>query len=418
MGSAQITQIPVGTSVAQAWSGVRNSTEQVMFWNQDITNTIYLGFLPQITANGNNTIPVPPNGSFLLPADRSVFVIASVAGVSSLVVIPNAGGQFRSLTQGLGSLAIPSIFSPNFVTGVSGWKISKDGSSEFNNVTVRGTFKGTAYIFNAAGHFFYSGTPAAGNLIYSNTNSSGLDQFNNAYIGGLTKYDNVSLVAGNFLAGNTQYYSFTAQPNAVFTALHASVGLQTEGTTGIQVSDFLQLQTGVIPSGLILTPVLYSTALGDFQYISGLDGATYEIGHQENASSTTLTLTTSPQVVASIPVVGANRYHVTAWTHFNGNAGLGTASFGFDGTATVSHSDWNVQEVQNGAAGPLLNNVGGGAAIPLFTTPALANGIGYGMLFDLTVTFSGSGTFNLRGQVSVANTADNKAAFLRAELAP
>jgi hypothetical protein len=41
------------------------------------------------------------------------------------------------------------IRSPNFVAGVSGWRIARDGSAEFNNVTVRGTFRAQ----NAAGSF-------------------------------------------------------------------------------------------------------------------------------------------------------------------------------------------------------------------------------------------------------------------------
>jgi len=37
-------------------------------------------------------------------------------------------------------LRIPAIRSPDYVAGVSGWTINVDGTAEFNNVTVRGTF--------------------------------------------------------------------------------------------------------------------------------------------------------------------------------------------------------------------------------------------------------------------------------------
>lgn len=37
-------------------------------------------------------------------------------------------------------LRIPAIRSPDYVPGVSGWTINVDGTAEFNNVTVRGTF--------------------------------------------------------------------------------------------------------------------------------------------------------------------------------------------------------------------------------------------------------------------------------------
>lgn len=43
------------------------------------------------------------------------------------------------ITGGQGALVRPAIKSPNFLTGVSGWSIKKDGSAEFNNVVIRGT---------------------------------------------------------------------------------------------------------------------------------------------------------------------------------------------------------------------------------------------------------------------------------------
>ena len=61
----------------------------------------------------------------------------------------------------------PAEQSPNFVTGVSGWTINADGSAEFNNLSIRGTFNGTDFIINSSGMFFYSGIPALGNLILS-----------------------------------------------------------------------------------------------------------------------------------------------------------------------------------------------------------------------------------------------------------
>ena len=71
------------------------------------------------------------------------------------------------------------------VTGLrgrlAGWQVRKDGSAEFNNLTIRGTFSGTDFELNSAGAFFYNGTPAAGNLIISVANAAGTDAFGNAY---------------------------------------------------------------------------------------------------------------------------------------------------------------------------------------------------------------------------------------------
>lgn len=42
------------------------------------------------------------------------------------------------ITGGQGALVRPRIKSPDYIPGVQGWSINKDGSAEFNNVTVRG----------------------------------------------------------------------------------------------------------------------------------------------------------------------------------------------------------------------------------------------------------------------------------------
>ena len=84
----------------------------------------------------------------------------------------------------------PAIASPNFVHNSSGWSINSDGSAEFNNLTIRGTFNGTDYVINSTGFFLYSATPAAGNLINSVTNFSGTDSFGNHYLTGNASYNN------------------------------------------------------------------------------------------------------------------------------------------------------------------------------------------------------------------------------------
>src|SRR5215475_711890 len=98
------------------------------------------------------------------------------------------GGFNNSIVGGVGNLIRTFIRSPNYVTGVSGWTINKDGSAEFNNLTIRGTFQGTLFVINNNGAFFYFPTEAAGNLIASIASSNGTDPFGNAYKVGIASY--------------------------------------------------------------------------------------------------------------------------------------------------------------------------------------------------------------------------------------
>jgi hypothetical protein len=111
-------------------------------------------------------------------------------------------------------LRIPAIQSPGFVAGASGWIIRIDGSAEFNNLNVRGTFTGNNYVINTLGEFFYSGTPAAGNLVQSITNAAGADDgHGNAFLAGVTTYTNIG---GTFFAVNVtqNQVSFYISPAA------------------------------------------------------------------------------------------------------------------------------------------------------------------------------------------------------------
>jgi len=82
----------------------------------------------------------------------------------------------------------PAIQSPNYVAGSAGWTINQDGSAEFNNLTIRGTFAGTDFVINSDGSFFYSPSEGAGNLVASIAAASGVDQFGNNYVSGVGSY--------------------------------------------------------------------------------------------------------------------------------------------------------------------------------------------------------------------------------------
>lgn len=91
-----------------------------------------------------------------------------------------------SLTKG-GRLTIGQILSPNYVAGVSGWEIRKDGSVEFNNGTFRGTISG-------------------GTLIISQGSGATFEQFKIDGSTGITtwsKYQSPTVVIRQILANGT-----------------------------------------------------------------------------------------------------------------------------------------------------------------------------------------------------------------------
>lgn len=97
-------------------------------------------------------------------------------------------GFANSIIGGATKLIRAAIRSPNYVPATTGWTINKDGSAEFNSLTLRGTFDGTSFVINNSGAFFYSGTPALGNLIASIAPVSGTDSLGNHYVAGITTY--------------------------------------------------------------------------------------------------------------------------------------------------------------------------------------------------------------------------------------
>lgn len=138
-----------------------------------------------------------------------------------------------------------AIQSPNYVTGVSGWTINQDGSAEFNNLTIRGSFQGTEFIINKNGTFFYSPSEAAGNLVASIAPAAGVDSFGNNFLAGHASYGAsfaVALNAAGFvgfytgsLAGGWTAVSEVAGDSAGNLQVNAGGQLQLIGTSGVTI---------------------------------------------------------------------------------------------------------------------------------------------------------------------------------------
>jgi hypothetical protein len=181
----------------------------------------------------------------------------------------------NTILGGAGTLIRKMIRSPNYVTGVSGWTINKDGSAEFNNVVIRGgqVISGTA--------LYYNGPPAFGNLIASESPTGPTtDSFGNAYLAGFTVYDTVN----NFAIGNANgVMTFYTAPNAggPYTArgtfrgdstgnilMNPGVNLVTQGhgfsfQTGAAVQKIFIDSTGIFVAGSTFDVATQSLFLAD-----------------------------------------------------------------------------------------------------------------------------------------------------------
>jgi hypothetical protein len=211
-------EVNITTKPVQLWSGRDPSVSTLLLMNTDLKNTVMTG-----SSLTSLVIPIAPNGSLSVDPSENWYAVGSTVGTAPLVVIPNGQGNFLGLTQGQGQLAIPSVQSPDFIHDVSGWTINQDGSAEFNDLTLRGTFMGTNYVINSTGIFFYSGTPAAGNLVIAIANQLNSDQFGNVYSAGITvQLDGQSGVVINSSGASTNI-SFplfaSGRPGQVFSTL-------------------------------------------------------------------------------------------------------------------------------------------------------------------------------------------------------
>lgn len=216
-----ILQVTVPNGNASiVWSSRDTSVTSLLFINQDLNNTVWLGSQSTITPGSPNTIPLAPNGTFSGSASSVWYVTGSAAGIQPLVVVPNGQAYFLGLTQGLGKLAIPQIQSPDYVPGVSGWAVFKDGSAEFNNVTIRGSevIDGSA--------LYYNPSPGAGDLIASvDKGVSGnpyTDPYGNLVLPGLTSYSGAQyaqLFDGNVelgaISGGSPVPVYVVGPNGI-----------------------------------------------------------------------------------------------------------------------------------------------------------------------------------------------------------
>lgn len=107
------------------------------------------------------------------------------------------GGFNDSVLGGIGNLIRSWIQSVPFVSGSQGWRISKDGTAEFNSVTIRG---GVVVTSGSQMFVYSSNPPAVGTLVFSISATPGTDPYGNNYAAGFVNYggSQIGIVNGTF----------------------------------------------------------------------------------------------------------------------------------------------------------------------------------------------------------------------------
>lgn len=139
-----------------------------LIMNTSLTGILYISESNTARiSDGSGLVPINPNGSIVVDGTRDFYAVT--ASATPIVVATVAGGlaTFLGITQAQGQLVLPSIQSPNYVKGQTGWAIFADGTAEFNDATIRGATltqsltAGNTFIINQQGFFVYNG-PARG----------------------------------------------------------------------------------------------------------------------------------------------------------------------------------------------------------------------------------------------------------------
>jgi hypothetical protein len=240
-------------------------------------------------------------------------------------------------------------------------------------------------IINASGVFVYSGAPAAGNLIVSIARLAGTDAFANKYLGGgVTSYDNAGLLALNHTGGVIQWYSFTAQPGAVFTFGGASVTANSAG-------------------------MITLASAGGVTSLTIADGGTgnlYRAGHLVvgNLGSNQLVNSTGFTLFKSVPVIPGN-YRIRAEVQINtGSTAAGLPIMGWAHGSTAGIALWVSRCHWYNAAGTgFTGQYTHAAAYPGdFNGPTMAASTTYVYTAEIFVVVNAAGVIDLAAACSIA----------------
>lgn len=306
----------------------------------------------------------------------------------------------NSIIGGAAALIRAAIKSPNFVSGAAGWSINKDGSAEFSDLTLRGTFDGIDYIINASGFFLYSGTPGVGNLVYAVV-SPGVtsDPFGNAVsavlsagaiVGGaftqVDQFGNVLLFNPSgalvMVLNPTKQALFFYTPSAglgnLAGAWSAAAGVDAFGNAypaGLSVvqGGLILFNQGAAPPAVAGASLFYSSSGGRPRYLA--------------ASGADLVLERS----------AVNMSHISMTTQTLPTAMSGALNYLANEAQVASEYEIEID-------GVITAPTGGTGTNPKYNWAVAVDGSSLGGLFSLGAVFITTGntyTFTLRGRISI-----------------
>lgn len=283
----------------------------------------------------------------LLPLSLFVVGLVSQGGASVPFTDPIVAGN---------KLVRPAIMSPDYVAGTSGWTIKRDGSAEFNNVTVRGELDITG---------------ADGSRIQGVTGAQATVQFTPPSVPGITwnvgvlqtllggdvpyTYLHAAREVGNAGASLSLFGSNASNPNSWIAGLTAS-DFQIDVTENVTVNSYpVHLQVGEVvdtSNSSSFTGVETQTDSITFAaesgrrykiewsggFISTVNGDQIQYGLREDNSTGTRLGVSRDIISATVPTRFNYTYYWTAPSTSNKTIVLTAIRTGGTGTITRSGS--------------------------------------------------------------------------------
>jgi hypothetical protein len=381
-----------------------------------VGNATLPGFVTYIPNGSGGYNAISFNNGAITPYSNTTY--GGTYTTTNSVIINNKGEFVYSGAPALG----------NLIASIAG----AAGTDAFSNAFAKGFQTGDT-IINTSGIFVYSGTPAAGNLELSITAATGTDPFGNTYLAGFSWYaygtTNVAISispTGQVLA----WYSFTAQPGAVFTQTNNPViqwltvpGSILEitnngsyinlGAAGPEVPNLAIDNSGIEAANVT------ANGGGNLRNSNQVDLNNYYFGKVIARSGSVLINSTTPKAIftsINIGDGGQATYRFNAMIPYVCAAGAGTPSFEInvgDIVTIVAISDYRAS-----TSGIIVNTQVFNGSLVVHTGPTMvASGL-FAWRIEGFVSVSAPTTFNVSAFTSAAADTFTCAAGSYLELEP